>query len=198
MPRKPSHQARLDDVLDRAIDVGIDAVFERATEFFQGRVDSQRAAMQQIPQELRRAAYKCSGCHNMFPFEALAMISAKGDGFATCERCFKFMWHAGNEKMLALKNGMSDFAKNAARGAPPGRAPEAGVPKGPKPWEVLGVDADAPIDEIKKAYRKLAGAAHPDRVPPGAPSEEKEAARARFEEIDRAFKVMMKVRSVAT
>jgi hypothetical protein len=195
---RPKYQARINDVVDRAVDVGIDALFERAGEFFQRTVDGQRAAMQQIPQELRRSAYKCSGCHHMFPFEGLAMISAKGDGFATCEHCFTFMWHAGNEKMLALKAGVGDFAKNAARGGG-ARRPVAGAePKGPKPWEILGIDSNASIPEIKKAYRTLAGAAHPDRVPPGAPSEEKEAARARFEEIDRAYKVMMKVASPAT
>jgi hypothetical protein len=46
---RPKYQARLNDVVDRAVDVGIDALFERAGEFFQRTVDGQRAAMQQIP-----------------------------------------------------------------------------------------------------------------------------------------------------
>lgn len=196
MPRKPNYQAKLDDAVGRAVDVGLDALFDRATEFFQRGMEQQRSAMQQVPPELRRSAYKCSGCHNMFPFEGLAMISAKGDGFGTCERCFRFMWHAANEKILALKQGVGDFARSA--GAPRSRQPAGAEPPGPKPWEVLGVDPNASIEDIKKAYRKLAGAAHPDRVPPGSPSEVVEAARARFEEIDRAYKVMMKVRSPAT
>jgi len=195
MAPRPKYQRRIDDTIDRAVDLGIDAAFERLTDFFSRGVENQRVQMQQIPQEARRSAYKCTGCHNMFPFEALAMVSAKNDGYATCERCFSFMWHAGDEKMKALKSGVSDWAKNAARGRAAGAPSE---PKGRKPWEVLGVDANASVEEIKKAYRKLAGAAHPDRVAPGAPSEEVEAARVLFEEIDRAYRVMLKVRSPAT
>jgi hypothetical protein len=195
MAGRPKYQGRIDDVVERAVDVGLDAMFDRVTDFFQRSVDGQRAAMQAIPPEARRSAYKCSGCHNMFPFEALAMVSAKGDGFATCDGCFRFMWHAGNEKMRALKAGIGDWTKNAAAGR--ARAAPA-APKGPPPWEILGVSVDASIDEVKKAYRKLAATWHPDRVPPGAPPEERENARTRFEEIDRAYKVMMKVRTKAT
>jgi len=31
------------------------------------------------------------------------------------------------------------------------------------PYEILGVEMDAPINTIKKAYRKLALSVHPDR-----------------------------------
>jgi hypothetical protein len=191
---RPKYQGRIDDVVERAVDVGIDAVFDRVTDFFQRSADGQRAAMAAIPAEARRSAYKCAGCHNMFPFDGMAMVSTKGDGFGTCDGCFKFMWHAGNEKMRALKQGVGDFARNAARGT---RAHPA-EPRGPSPWEVLGITDEASIEEIKKAYRKHAAASHPDRVHPDAPITEKEAARARFEEVDRAYKVIMKVRSVAT
>jgi hypothetical protein len=189
MPPRPKYQARFDEAIDRAVDLGIDRIFEKATDFFTQGVDNRRAAMAEIPQNLRRSAYKCSGCHNMFPFEQCAMVSAKGDGYATCERCFKFMWHAGNEKMLLMKEAAKQAAHGARRAAPsPGPAPRA-----PKPWVVLGVSEEATIEEIKKAYRKLAAATHPDIVPPGAPAEEREAARARFEEITRAYEVMMKL-----
>ncbi len=35
--------------------------------------------------------------------------------------------------------------------------------KGFDPYEILGVEQDAPIEKIKKAYRKLALIYHPDR-----------------------------------
>ena len=196
---RPKYQRQIDDVVDRAVDVGIDALFEKATDFFQRGVDNRRAAMAEIPAEVRRSAYKCSGCHNMFPFEKCAMVSAKGDGFATCEKCFSFMWHAANEKLLLFKQATKGAAQGAAdsRRRPPHQAPSASpMPK--KPWEVLGISHDASIEELKKAYRKLAAANHPDIIPPGAPSEEREQARERFEEIGRAYSAMMKVRSVAT
>lgn len=37
--------------------------------------------------------------------------------------------------------------------------------KGFDPYEILGVEQDAPIERIKKAYRKLALLYHPDRNP---------------------------------
>ena len=192
---RPRYQARIDDVVERAVDVGIDAMFDRVTDFFQKTVDGQRATMAAIPPEARRSSYKCAGCHNMFPFDGMAMVSTKGDGFGTCDSCFRFMWHAGNEKMRALKQGVGNFAKNAAAGA---TRPQPAAPKGPPPWEVLGISADASSEDVKKAYRKLAAMWHPDRVPPDAGPEAREVARARFEEVDRAYKAMMKVRTKAT
>lgn len=197
---RPKYQGRIDDVVERAVDVGIDAVFDRVTDFVQRTMEGQRAATAAIPPEARRSTYKCAGCHKVFPFEALAMVSARGDGYAACVSCFDFMWHAADEKMKALKQGAGDFARGAARGATrPGPAPRRPVePRRTPPWEVLGIDSDASVEEIKKAYRKLAAVAHPDRVPPGASVEEIETARARFEELTRCYNAMLKVRSPAT
>jgi molecular chaperone DnaJ len=51
-------------------------------------------------------------------------------------------------------------------------------------YEVLGVEKDAPPDEIKKAYRKLARKYHPDKNP-----EDKEAEE-QFKEVQAAYDVL--------
>ncbi len=53
-------------------------------------------------------------------------------------------------------------------------------------YEILGVSRDASLEEIKKAYRKLALQYHPDRVPP----EKKKEAEEKFKEISEAYAVL--------
>ncbi len=52
------------------------------------------------------------------------------------------------------------------------------------PYEILGVARDAPVDAIRKAYRKLARKNHPDLNPGDQPAEE------RFKEISQAWEVL--------
>lgn len=52
------------------------------------------------------------------------------------------------------------------------------------PYEVLGVARDAPVDEIKKVYRRLARETHPDLNPGDAQAE------ARFKQISAAYDVL--------
>lgn len=51
-------------------------------------------------------------------------------------------------------------------------------------YDILGVDRNASQDEIKKAYRKLAGKYHPDRNPDDPSAEEK------FKEVGEAYEVL--------
>jgi len=53
-------------------------------------------------------------------------------------------------------------------------------------YEILGVKKDAPVGDIKKAYRRLALSHHPDRVP----QEKKKQAEEDFKEISEAYAVL--------
>ena len=53
-------------------------------------------------------------------------------------------------------------------------------------YEILGVPKDAPLADVKKAYRSLALKYHPDRVPEG----EKKAAEEKFKEMSEAYGVL--------
>ena len=58
-------------------------------------------------------------------------------------------------------------------------------------YEVLGVEKGASADDIKRAYRKLAGKYHPDRNPGDKSAEEK------FKEIQKAYETIKKERNIA-
>jgi len=53
-------------------------------------------------------------------------------------------------------------------------------------YEILGVQRNASLDEIKKAYRDLALRYHPDRVP----GEQKKAAEEKFKEMSESYAVL--------
>ena len=53
-------------------------------------------------------------------------------------------------------------------------------------YEILGIQRDASLDEIKKIYRNLALKYHPDRVS----ADKKQEAEERFKEISEAYAVL--------
>lgn len=178
------------DFIDDVIDSAIGTVFERVGDVVERTLTQQRATMS--PEQLDDE-YTCAACRGTFTGRQLEMMHPS-NGYCLCKSCFKFLWTAGEEKIRAL-------GKKAARGASEARQqqrpPEPAPVGGPPPWEVLGISEDATVDDIKKAYRKLAQMWHPDRVPPGSPSEMKQKHTEKFHEITRARDVMLKVRGVS-
>jgi hypothetical protein len=173
--------------VEDAVGMAVDGLWGHAAGLVEKVRERQQAA---LPDEYLRQTFTCAGCNNKFAIDDMEMVHPD-NGFGTCRNCFKFLWTAGKEKAATL-------AKNTARRARAAgqqRAQQA-PPKPPRkpPWEVLGVASDASADQIKKAYRKQAMQWHPDRVPPGASSHEREQSRLMFEEITRARDVMMSVR----
>ncbi len=57
-------------------------------------------------------------------------------------------------------------------------------------WRILGLPPGAQVDEIKRAYRRLARTVHPD-LHPGATDEERRALQARFVEITDAYRTLV-------
>ena len=60
------------------------------------------------------------------------------------------------------------------------------MPRARPHYEVLGVSHDAPSDEVRKAYRRLALVLHPDKRTAGVTEDE---AKDRFQRLVEAFKV---------
>mgnify|MGYP000968375059 CR=1 FL=1 len=192
-PRNQPQQANVEDLVGQATEVAVNAFVDRAYDVFE-RFRQGQLAPKSLPKEYLSQTFTCVGCRSPFPVSELEMVHP-ANGFATCKRCYAFMWEAAEQKLKFL-------AKQAARaGASAGRAP-AGEPSGTgaprmKPWEILGVSQDATEEEIKKAYRKKALECHPDTVPESAPVEDKLAAKERFHVLTKAKDAMLSVRRAA-
>jgi molecular chaperone DnaJ len=57
-------------------------------------------------------------------------------------------------------------------------------------WRVLGLTPGAEVAEIKRAYRRLARAVHPD-LHPGASDDERRALQTRFAEVTEAYRLLV-------
>lgn len=179
MPRRRRRQAAAADLIDDVVDSAVDTLFDRASDAFSRLRDTQQRSLTDAQ---RQETFKCAGCHRVFRAEQMEMVH-RTNGFGACKRCFAFMWTAAKEKIARL--GRQAAHRPAAEPSPP---------PGKPPWEVLGVSQNASVDEIKSAYRRLAMMWHPDRVPPGASSEQRLQAQEMFQEITRCRDVMLNVR----
>jgi len=194
MPKKRSK-------IDNFADGLVDSLIERGAEMFTRVREQQQEAIAQLhpPETL----YTCGGCKKPFTLKECQMIDPRryAQGyFGQCIGCWNFMLQAGQEKVDYLKRRAAQRAEGAAPGAAPPKAAPPKPPVAKPPWEVLGVDVDATVDEIRKAYRKLAAQYHDDRFNgmPGVTPEQRAAARVLFDEITRCRDAMLKVRGVAT
>ena len=211
MPRRPrsfedAAAAAAAAAVEQASDVFMDRAFDFAQRLFQGANRNAKAA---LPPEYLARQFVCAGCKGQFTIERMEMVHPS-NGYGSCKTCFEFMWESAEARIdAAVKAKAKAAAEAAARRAASGASGQGGQRPGGsgtqasgsprrRPWEVLGVDKDASIDEIKKAYRHGVLECHPDMVPPGAPEEERVKARARFEELTRAKEAMLSVRAAAS
>lgn len=101
--------------------------------------------------------------------------------------------HVGEIQLMALL-AMKGFAWSAAgsggyahaNAGNNGWRPPPRTPSGPDPYAVLGVARDADARTIKRAYRKLIGEHHPDRLG-NLPEDLRRRAEARASEINAAW-----------
>lgn len=186
MARRRSGLDLIDDVVDNAVE----SLFDRASDAF---AQMRARNKQTLPTEYLAQKLTCASCRNPFPGSDMEMVHPT-NGYGVCRRCFKFMWTAGVEKLKTLGKQVASGGGRPNEPRARADAPEA-KPVGKPPWEVLGVAQDASIDEIKKSYRRLAMLWHPDRVSSEASADDKLKSKAMFDDIQRAYSVMMKVRS---
>lgn len=189
-PRRRSAAAAQErglEFLEDVVEGAVDTAFDRIGDAWETWRERQRGA---VSREQLRQSFTCAGCRETVTIAEVEMVHPT-NGFGLCRKCFAFLWEAGKEKMRAFARGAAREARAGSRRA---RRPEP--PAGePPPWEVLGVSQDASAAEVKKAYRKLAMLWHPDRIPANAGSDERLKAKMMFDQIQRAYQVMMKVRS---
>jgi len=57
-------------------------------------------------------------------------------------------------------------------------------------YDILGIDASASDDDVRKAYKRKALATHPDKLEPAATRQERLLAEAQFREICEAFETL--------
>lgn len=58
------------------------------------------------------------------------------------------------------------------------------------PYSILGVDADAPLPAIRRAFHRLALLLHPDKLPSGTTSAERVASEERFKAVANAYALL--------
>ena len=105
----------------------------------------------------------------------------------------KYRYEGYSEKSRGYskeKRGESDIGEDSSQAGYDSR--QKNTPK--TPYMVLGIERDASGEEIKTAYRQLAGKYHPDKLN-HLGEEFKELAEKRFKEIQAAYQELMEKQS---
>jgi len=190
--RRKKHHPGGFDILESLIDHGVDRMADRVRDVI-GHVSERFVDEEEIAQG---AGYPCSWVdpHSGVPCPGLTRLVCAScrkpfcnehwefrnrDEFCICRRCTDFLFAAGRK----------EFKRILKQRAAQRRAPPAGPmgPTGPAPWEILGVQPDASVQEIKRAYRQRASKVHPDMVP----AEEREAASEQFVVLTKAYDALI-------
>lgn len=191
-PRKTPAQAFMDSLLE----MGVEQIRDTIQDAFNGR-----GMFEPQPVQVHRLTCHTQGCGT--PTSGVCMSCKKpycqrhsewrrADGFVICHMCFQYLWAAGRD--AATRGGWEAFQQangQYAKAASPPPPRQAQAPQAAKvheaPWEVLGVEADATEEQIKKAFRAMAAKSHPDTMP----AEERDAAREAFIRVSNAYDAMM-------
>ncbi|MBA7573601.1 Co-chaperone protein DjlA [subsurface metagenome] len=69
------------------------------------------------------------------------------------------------------------------------------VPKTDSAYKILGVDRDSSVEDLKKAYRKMANKCHPDKVS-HLGEDFRKAAKEKFQKVNEAYIQIKKERKI--
>lgn len=122
----------------------------------------------------------CFACRR--PFCRPHLDFYRDDGLGVCGQCMRFMVSSAQR---VLRGAAVAAQKRVAAAATPPIAAPRRTANGKPPWEILGVDAKAEPEEIKRAFRRRALETHPDRNPTDP------QAGAKFKEINDAYQAMI-------
>jgi hypothetical protein len=179
--------ARRRGLIDQIADAVVDTAFDRAEDFVE-KVREQQ--VRSVPEERLRTASTCAACQQAYSVENMQMLDPRNQ-YGICRKCWAFLWESGKLRLRAI----AEKTIHNATGTAPQAAP---VPKRVPPWEVLGISSDATEEDVKKAFRREAALCHPDAIPAGTPTAERDRLKKRYLDLVNAKDAMLKVRREPT
>lgn len=174
------------DLIDDFVEVTVDSIADRARDAFAARATKVR----DLPGS---QTFKCVGCGSDV-MGSQVQFMRPAEGMCICSSCFAFMFAAGVEKFRFLaKRAAAKVLEEKKKKLESPRADHTPPPIA-SPWDVLGVQQEASVEEIGKAYRKIVMQWHPDRLP----LENRPEGQRRIDEATKARNAMLSVRQAPT